>query len=68
MKIEIRQTISNTLDENRKLISSSTVENTVLYPAEGKALKNIKTGKVYPGFICLSPKDKVSDFVEIEKI
>lgn len=68
MKIEIRQTISNTLDENRKLISSSTVENTILYPAEGKALKNLKTGKVYFGFVCLSPKDKASDFIEIEKL
>lgn len=66
MKIEIRQTISNTLDENRKLIKSSTVESTILFPAEGKAIKNVKTGKIYSGYICLSSKEKTSDFIEID--
>lgn len=67
MKIEIRQTISNTLDENRKLIRTSTVESTVIYPADGKLIKNIKTGKVYSGYLCLSAKEKVSDFIEIDR-
>jgi len=67
MKIEIRQTISNTLDENRNIIKTSTAENYVLYPAEGKQLKNIKTGKVYPGFVSLGVGDKIKDFIELEK-
>lgn len=67
MRKEFRQNIINTLDEQRKLISSSTSEATLLYPDAGKALKNVKTGKVYPSFICLSMKEKASDFIEIDK-
>lgn len=67
MRKEFRQNIVNTLDEKRSLISSSTSETTILYPDEGKCLKNIKSGRIYPSFVCLSIKDKVTDFIEVNK-
>lgn len=66
MKIQIRQTITNTLSESRELLKSTKTEMLIISPDEGKALKNLKTGKIFNGTICLSAKDKQTDFIEID--
>ena len=43
MTINIIQTVTNILNEDRSIKSSSTVEAYLLIPDEGRALKNIKT-------------------------
>jgi hypothetical protein len=66
MKIQIRQTITNTLSEARELLKSAKTEMTILSPDEGKSLKSLKTGKISNGAVCLSAKEKPTDFIEID--
>lgn len=66
MTINILQTISNVLNEDRTLKSSYTVESYLVTPAEGKVLKNIKTGEIINSKICLNKKVKIADYIEVE--
>ena len=65
MTVNIIQTITNTLDATRKVIKTKTIESYILYPAAGKALKNIRTGKVYDHYINLGSSNKVDEYIEI---
>lgn len=65
MKIEIHEIISNTLNEKRVLIKSAKSESTVLYADTGKVIKNLITGKIYKGFVVLTSKDKIADYIEV---
>lgn len=66
MTVNIIQTITNTLNEDRTIKTSSTVETYLVSPAEGKVLKNIKTGEILKSKICLNKKVKIEDYIEIE--
>ena len=66
MTINIIQTVTNTLNEDRTLKSSYTIETYLLTPGEGKVLKNIKTGEIIKARICLNKKIKIADYIEIE--
>lgn len=66
MTINIIQTITNILDEDRQLIRTATTEAYMLYPAEGKAIKNIKTGKVYTHSVNIGSIGNVKDYIEID--
>lgn len=41
------------------------IENGIIYPEEGKHLKNIKSGEVYPGYIVPAKSLTESDFIEV---
>ena len=43
------------------------IENGIIYPDEGKHLKNIKSGEVYPGYIIPAKSLSESDFVEVSE-
>ena len=43
------------------------IENGIIYPYEGKHLKNIKSGEVYPGYIVPAKSLTESDFVEVSE-
>ena len=43
------------------------IENGIIYPDEGKHLKNIKSGEVYPGYIVPAKSLTESDFVEVSE-
>jgi hypothetical protein len=66
MTINIIQTITNTLNEDRTIKTSSTIETYLISPAEGKVLKNIKTGEIIKSKICLNKKVKIEDYIEVE--
>lgn len=66
MTINIIQTITNVLDEKRQLVSSVETEAYVLTPAPGKAIKNIKTEKIYTTSVNIGTKGKLKDYQEIE--
>ncbi len=66
MTINIIQTITNTLNEDRTIKTSSTIETYLISPAEGKVLKNIKTGELIKSKICLNKKVKIEDYIEVE--
>lgn len=66
MTINIIQTTTKILDENRQLISSSINEKYALYPAPGKAIKDITTDKIYTGAISVSSKNKLENYIEID--
>lgn len=66
MTINIIQTITNIMDENRKPVSSVVTEAYVLYPAAGKVIKNIKTNRIYTGSINIGSKGKLQDYIEID--
>lgn len=68
MTINIIQTITNTLNEDRTIKTSSTVETYLISPAEGKVLKNIKTGEIIKSKICLNKKVKIEDYIEVDDL
>ena len=41
------------------------IENGIIYPEEGKHLKNIKSGEVYPGYIVPAKSLTESDIIEV---
>ena len=41
------------------------IENEIIHPDEGKHLKNIKSGEVYPGYIVPAKSLTESDFMEV---
>lgn len=67
MTTTIIQTITNILNEDGIIQSTSSVEAYVLTPAENKVLKNIKTGEIITTRICINKKIKLSDYIEIDK-
>lgn len=67
MRLEIHEVISNILDENRKLIRTRTSESYIIYPDEGKLLKNKKTGLTTDTFIGIGSKENLSNYEEVEK-
>lgn len=64
MKITIYQTISNVLNEDRSIRSSSTVESYLLEPDFGKYLKNKVTGEIIYSKICITKHSKIADWEE----
>ena len=68
MTINIIQTITNTLNEDRTIKTSSTIESYLISPAEGKVLKNIKTGEIIKSKICLNKKVKIEDYIEVDDL
>lgn len=65
MTKNIIQTITNILNENEELISTTTTQTYVLTPDEGYILKNVKTGLVVATKICVSQKSKLADYIEL---
>ena len=43
------------------------IENKIIYPDEGKHLKNIKSGEIYLGYIIPAKSLTESDFIEISE-
>lgn len=43
------------------------IENGIIYPDEGKHIKNIKSGEVYPGYIVPAKSLTESDFIEVSE-
>lgn len=41
------------------------IENGIIYPDEGKHLKNIKSGEIYPGYIVPAKSLTEFDFIEV---
>ena len=41
------------------------IENGIIYPDEGKHLKNIKSGEIYPGYSVPAKSLTESDFIEV---
>ena len=41
------------------------IENGIIYPDEGKHLKNIKSGEIYPGYIVPAKSLLEADFTEV---
>ena len=66
MKINIIQTVTNILDENRQLINSMLTEVYVLYPAPGKAIKNKTNGKIYTSSVSIGNKGQIDDYIEVD--
>lgn len=66
MRITIYQTISNVLNEDRSIRSSSTTEAYLIEPDPGKWLRNKLTGEVLKSGICVNKKTKLNEWEEIE--
>ena len=66
MTLNIIQTITNVLDENREVLRTMTSEAFMLTPAAGKAIKNIKDGNSYTHPINIGSKGKLKDYIEID--
>ena len=43
------------------------IENEIIYPDEGKHLKNIKSGEIYPGYIIPAKSLSEADFIEVSE-
>lgn len=67
MRTNIHQAITNVLDENRSVIRTTTHETYVLYPDNGKKLKNKKTGFILEGYVCLRDNASIEDYEEVDE-
>ena len=65
MKINIIQTITNILDENRQMIKTSTSDNYILYPEVGKVIKDTITGQIYTSSVSIGSKSNLKNYIEI---
>lgn len=43
------------------------IENGIIYPDEGKHLKNVKNAEIYPGYIVPAKLLTESDFIEVSE-
>ena len=43
------------------------IENGIIFPDEGKHLKNVKNGEVYPGYIVPAKSLTEADFIEVSE-
>jgi len=66
MTINTIQTITNILDENRKIIRTTTVESLVLYPDAGKGIKQLSTGRIFTQAVNIGTRGKLKDYVDID--
>lgn len=67
MKIQIQQVTSRVLDERRNVLSELTTETYIVYPDEGKVLREISTGRIFNHHINVSNKLELKNFEEIDK-
>lgn len=67
MKIYTRETISYTYDENKKLIDSRSREMYLLYPDEGKLIRNKLNGMTTDAYVGIGSKDDINNYEEIDK-
>ena len=66
MTINIIQTITNVLNYSREVLETRTSENYIIYPAEGKAIKNIVSGKIFTSSVTVGPKSNLKNYIEID--
>ena len=66
MTINIIQTITNILNYSGEVLKTRTSENYIIYPAEGKAIKNIANGKIFTSSVTVGPESNLKNYVEID--
>ena len=66
MTVNIIQVVTTTMDEDRNIVASRSVERYSVAPAEGKILKDTKTGQLIFGKVFLSQKSKIKNYIEID--
>ena len=66
MRINIIQTITNVLNYSREVLETRTSENYIIYPAEGKAIKNIANGKIFTSSVTIGSKSNLKNYIEID--
>ena len=66
MTINIIQTITNVLNYSREVLETRTSENYIIYPAEGKAIKNIVNGKIFTSSETVGPKSNLKNYIEVD--
>jgi len=67
MITNIHETILNIYTEKEELIRTNTVRTYLLYPDEGKVLKNVLTGQIIEGYVGVSDKESIKNYIEIDK-
>ena len=66
MRINIIQTITNVLNYSREVLETRTSENYIIYPAEGKAIKNIVNGKIFTSSVTVGQKSNLKNYIEVD--
>lgn len=65
MTIRINQIISNILNEDRSVKSSTTRESYLIIPDNGKVLINKNTKEIKDGIVSVNTRNKISEYEEI---
>ena len=66
MTINIIQTITNILNYSGEVLKTRTSENYIIYPAEGKAIKNTVNGKIFTSSVTVGSKSNLKNYIEID--
>ncbi len=66
MKVHTIQTTTNILDENNKIIKTTTVETYTLIPEIGKVLKHVPTNRIFTQSVNIGSRGKIKDYIEVE--
>lgn len=66
MKTTIIQTTTKTFTETRILQATRVNETFLIEPAEGKVLRNKRTGQIFTAGLCIDQESKIAEYEEIE--
>jgi hypothetical protein len=66
MTIKIIEIITNILDENRNVETSSIRESYVLVPDAHKVLKHVKTGEIITTRLMIDRKSRIKNYIEVD--
>lgn len=66
MRINIHENTLKIKEEDGTLIRTSNSESFIIYPAEGKRLRNKLTGYITNSYVGVSNKSEINDYEEID--
>jgi len=66
MKIQIHENVLNIKEEDGTIIKTIESSSFIIYPAEGKRLRNKITGYIVNSYVGVNTKEEIQNFEEVE--
>lgn len=66
MKKQIEEVVINRRDEKGNIVETNVIETILLFPEEGKAIRNKLTGYIIKGHVGLGDNDSEENYEDVE--
>lgn len=66
MKKQVEELLINRRDEEGNVVASNTITTILLFPEEGKAIRNKLTGDIIKGYVGLGSNDSEDNYEDYE--